>query len=113
MENQALPSFVFPERMRLPPVSRLTPLDVSGLKPRYAYFTNIYDSVSRETLDKCLLLYFKAPASFTGEDIVEFQIHGSRAVIASLMENLGRLKNFRLAEPGEFSRRAFYNGKWI
>ena len=92
-------------------VSRLTPLDVSGLKPRYAYFTNIYDSVSRETLDKCLLLYFKAPASFTGEDIVEFQIHGSRAVIASLMENLGRLKNFRLAEPGEFSRRAFYNGK--
>lgn len=59
----------------------------------------------------CLLLYFKAPASFTGEDIVEFQIHGSRAVIASLMENLGRLKNFRLAEPGEFSRRAFYNGK--
>lgn len=92
-------------------VSRLTPLDVSDLKPRYAYFTNIYDSVSRETLDKCLLLYFKAPASFTGEDIVEFQIHGSRAVIASLMENLGRLKNFRLAEPGEFSRRAFYNGK--
>ena len=40
-------------------VSRLTPLDVSGLKPRYAYFTNIYDSVSRETLDKCLLLYLR------------------------------------------------------
>lgn len=92
-------------------VANLTTLDISGLRPRYAYFTNLIDSVSRETLDKSLLLYFKAPASFTGEDIVEFQIHGSRAVIASLMDNLSRLDNFRLAEPGEFSRRAFYNGK--
>ena len=92
-------------------VSELTTLNVENLKPRYAYFTNVRDIVSRETLDKALLLYFNAPASFTGEDIVELQLHGSRAVISSVLDNLGRLNNFRLAEPGEFSRRAFYNGK--
>ena len=92
-------------------VAKLTNLKVKGLKPRYAYFTDIKDIVSRETLDKCLLLYFKAPHSFTGEDIVEFQTHGSKAVIASVLENLSKIPDFRMAEPGEFSRRAFHNGK--
>ena len=58
-----------------------------------------------------MLLYFKAPHSFTGEDIVEFQTHGSKAVIASVLENLSKIPDFRMAEPGEFSRRAFHNGK--
>lgn len=92
-------------------VAKLTNLKEKSLKPRYAYFTDIKDIVSRETLDKCLLLYFKAPHSFTGEDIVEFQTHGSKAVIASVLENLSKIPDFRLAEPGEFSRRAFHNGK--
>lgn len=92
-------------------VRRMTSLDTLYLKPRYAYFCNICDIVSHETLDKALLLYFKAPHSFTGEDVVEIQCHGSKAVLASLMDNLAKLPNFRLAEPGEFSKRAFYNGK--
>lgn len=92
-------------------VNRMTDINISKIKPRYAYFTDIKDIVTRETLDKCLLLYFKAPNSFTGEDIVEFQTHGSKAVISSILDNLSRLADFRMAEPGEYSKRAFYNGK--
>ncbi len=92
-------------------VKQMTPLDTLYLKPRYAYFTKIYDSVSRESLDNSLLLYFKKPYSFTGEDVVEIQCHGSRAVLSAILDSLAKLPNFRLAEPGEFSRRAFYNQK--
>ncbi len=92
-------------------VSAMTDIDVKKIRPRYAYFTRLRCPASAEVLDRCLLLYFKAPNSFTGEDIVELQIHGSRAVIAAVMESLSYLPSFRLAEPGEFSRRAFYNRK--
>lgn len=92
-------------------VSQMTNLSVTKLKPRYAYFTNLHHSVTRETLDKSLLLYFKAPNSFTGEDIVELQIHGSKAVINSVVDSLSQILNFRLAEAGEYSKRAFYNQK--
>ena len=61
-------------------------------------------------IDHALVLYFKAPASFTGEDMAEFQIHGGRAVIRSLEKALEYL-GARRADPGEFSRRAFQNGK--
>lgn len=91
-------------------VSRMTDLKQNTIKPRYAYFVNL-KSLSGQTLDKCLLLWFQAPNSFNGEDIVELQIHGSKAVICGVLENLAQLDNYRLAEPGEFSRRAFYNGK--
>lgn len=91
-------------------VRRLTALDIARLQPRYAYFAALHDLEGRQT-DKGLILYFKAPASFTGEDIVEIHSHGSKAVIACLLENLGNIEGFRLAEPGEFSKRAFYNGK--
>ncbi len=91
-------------------ISKLTDINISNIKARYAYFTNL-KSISGEILDKCLVLYFKSPYSFTGEDVVEFQIHGSKAVISSLINNLGQLDNYRLAEPGEFSKRAFYNQK--
>ena len=92
-------------------IKQMTSLSVENIKPRYAYFVDLKMIVTRETIDKCLLLYFKAPYSFTGEDIVELQIHGSKAVIALVLENLSQIKNFRLAEAGEFSKRAFYNGK--
>lgn len=85
--------------------------NLKSAKPRYAHFVDLKDIVTRETIDKCLLLYFKAPNSFTGEDIVELQIHGSKAVIASVMKNLSQIEGFRMAEPGEYSKRAFYNGK--
>jgi tRNA modification GTPase len=62
-------------------------------------------------IDQALVLFFPAPHSFTGEDIVEFQVHGSQAVISRLLEEIGRFPNCRLAEAGEFSRRALLNGK--
>ena len=92
-------------------ICRMTDIDIGRLKPRYAYFANLYSVPERQLLDKCLLLYFKAPFSFTGEDIVELQIHGSRAVISGVISSLAQIPGFRLAEPGEYSKRAFYNGK--
>ena len=92
-------------------IKQMTSIDTLYLKPRYAYFTKIFDSVSHQSLDNSLLLYFKAPHSFTGEDTVEIQCHGSKAVLSGILDSLSRLPDFRLAEPGEFSRRAFYNQK--
>lgn len=92
-------------------ISEMTSFNIETIKPRYAYFTKLVDTESKQSLDESLLLYFKAPNSFTGEDIVELQTHGSKAVIASVMNSLSKLDNFRLAEPGEYSKRAFYNGK--
>jgi tRNA modification GTPase len=62
-------------------------------------------------LDEALTLYFQEPASFTGENIVEFQVHGSISVVDRLLAQLETLDGFRLAEPGEFTRRALLNGK--
>lgn len=92
-------------------IEKMTHLNTLYLKPRYAYFTPIYHSVSRESLDNSLLLYFKAPHSFTGEDTIEIQCHGSKAVLSSILNSLSQLTDYRLAEAGEFSRRAFYNQK--
>lgn len=64
-----------------------------------------------EAIEKALLLYFPAPHSFTGEDVVEIHCHGSRAVIKKLIGLLAALPGLRMAEPGEFARRAFLNGK--
>lgn len=76
-----------------------------------AVLVTLRNEVSRETLDQALVLAFKSPHSYTGEDVAEYQVHGSPAIIASLMETLSRQKGHRLAEPGEFTRRAFENGK--
>ena len=56
-------------------------------------------------------MWFPAPNSYTGEDLAEFHVHGSRAVISALHESISKVKNCRLAEPGEFTRIAFQNGK--
>jgi tRNA modification GTPase len=66
---------------------------------------------SGETIDHGLVLFFPAPTSFTGEDCAEFHVHGSRAVVQRLLGEFSRLDGVRLAEPGEFTRRAFENGK--
>ncbi len=65
---------------------------------------------SGRILDRALVLWFPGPASFTGEDMAELHLHGGRAVIAGVLDALGGL-GLRLAEPGEFTRRAFENGK--
>ena len=92
-------------------ISKLTDIDINNIKPRYAYFSNIRDIKTNNILDKALVIYFKSPYSFTGEDVVEFQCHGSKAVLNSVLNNLSLIENVRLAEPGEFSKRAFYNNK--
>jgi tRNA modification GTPase len=78
--------------------------------PRVARRCRLVDPESREDLDDGLVLWFPAPRSATGEDVAELHLHGSRAVLAAVMQALGRL-GLRLAEPGEFTRRAFLNGK--
>lgn len=64
-----------------------------------------------ETLDSGLVLYFPAPASFTGEDCCELQVHGGRAVVSAILDELAATGGLRHAEAGEFARRAFQNGK--
>ena len=66
---------------------------------------------SGELLDEALVLRFDFPASSTGENIVELQCHGGRAVIDSLLAALGSMEGLREAQPGEFTRRAFENGR--
>ncbi|MBP2293883.1 tRNA uridine-5-carboxymethylaminomethyl(34) synthesis GTPase MnmE [Azospirillum rugosum] len=80
-------------------------------RPREATLVKLRDPTSGEVLDDALVLYFIAPRSFTGEDVVELHLHGGRAVVAGVVEALGALPGLRVAEPGEFTRRAFENGK--
>jgi tRNA modification GTPase len=80
-------------------------------KPRFAAFRIIKHPDSGEVLDQALVLWFPCPKSETGEDMAELQVHGGRAVIAGVLGALGSIEGCRLAEPGEFARRAFENGK--
>jgi tRNA modification GTPase len=77
---------------------------------RRASHRQIVDPATSERLDDALVLWFPAPRSVTGEDVAEFHVHSSRAVVAAIMQALGWL-GLRIAEPGEFTRRAFLNGK--
>jgi tRNA modification GTPase len=82
-----------------------------GLPPqRVAQRRRLVDPQSGDALDEGLILWFPGPRSATGEDVAELHLHGSRAVLAAVMQALSRL-GLRLAEPGEFTRRAFLNGK--
>jgi tRNA modification GTPase len=80
-------------------------------EPRRAVLAKVRDPGSGEAIDSGLVLWFPGPKSETGEDIAELQLHGGRAVVAAVLGALGRLEGFRLAEPGEFTRRAFANGR--
>ncbi|HTO30764.1 MAG TPA: tRNA uridine-5-carboxymethylaminomethyl(34) synthesis GTPase MnmE [Pararhizobium sp.] len=78
--------------------------------PRQATLRSIRNR-NDDVLDQGLILYFKAPASFTGEDCAELQVHGGRAVVDAILTELSDFPGSRHAEAGEFSRRAFHNGK--
>jgi len=79
-------------------------------KPRKAVLRDLRDE-NRQPIDRALVLWFEAPHSFTGENTVEFHLHGGRAIINAVTRLLREHLRFRLAEPGEFTRRAFENGK--
>lgn len=81
------------------------------LQPRVASLVKLRDPASGEAIDDALALWFPAPRSETGENVVELQVHGGPAVIAGVLEALAGLPGVRPAEPGEFSKRAFLNGK--
>lgn len=78
---------------------------------KQATLATLFEPKTHKRLDKALVLYFKGPASFTGEDVVELHVHGGVAVVSGVLEALTALEGLRLAEPGEFSRRAFEHGK--
>jgi tRNA modification GTPase len=80
-------------------------------EPRRAMLARVRDPVSNETIDQAVALWFPAPHSETGEDTAEIQLHGGRAVIAATLAALGRVPGCRPAEAGEFTRRAFDNGR--
>src|SRR5262249_54199194 len=78
---------------------------------RKAALARVCDPASGEAIDEALALWFPAPHSETGEDVAELQLQGGQAVIAAVLKALGTVADCRLAEPGEFTRRAFENGK--
>jgi tRNA modification GTPase len=80
-------------------------------EPRQAKLGRVRDAATGDVLDEALLLWFPAPHSETGEDVAEFQLHGGPAVIAGVFDALGKIEGCRPAEAGEFTRRAFENGK--
>jgi tRNA modification GTPase len=80
-------------------------------KPRVATLRKINKINTSELIDEGLILWFPGPESYTGEDMAEIQVHGSKAVVDALHANISKIENCRLAEPGEFTRLAFQNGK--
>ncbi|MCK5574609.1 MAG: tRNA uridine-5-carboxymethylaminomethyl(34) synthesis GTPase MnmE [Sphingomonadales bacterium] len=89
-------------------------LPLCGLKssePRKAHLVKVKDPKTNTVIDHALFLYFKAPHSFTGEDVVELHIHGGPAVLDAIFGLVSRETPFRLAERGEFTRRAYEHGK--
>lgn len=83
----------------------------AALAPRQAHLLRLVDPVDKHLIDHALALIFPSPASFTGEDVVEYQIHGGVAVINDMLKVLSSLHGYRMALPGEFTRRGFENGK--
>ncbi len=80
-------------------------------KPRVATLRKINKINTSELIDEGLILWFPGPESYTGEDMAEIHIHGSKAVIDAIHTNISKIKNCRLADPGEFTKLAFQNGK--
>ena len=80
-------------------------------KPRTATLRKINKINTSELIDEGIILWFPGPQSYTGEDMAEIQVHGSKAVVDALHSSISKIKNCRLAEAGEFTKLAFQNGK--
>lgn len=111
LSSGGLPSGVAVVRLSGPRCRRALEIMCGGIPvPRRASLMSIRDR-NGNALDEGLVLFFPGPSSFTGEDSVEFQIHGGRATVKAVLAELGGIDGFRAAEAGEFSRRAFENGR--
>jgi tRNA modification GTPase len=80
--------------------------------PRQAALRWLYTAEDGQKLDQALILWFPGPDSFTGEDVAEFHVHGGLAVVSAVLDAVGQVDGARIAEPGEFARRAFENGRF-
>ena len=88
--------------------------ELTGRNPpieRKAEIRTLFDRPTNDRIDTGIVLFFRGPHSYTGENVAEFQIHGGRAVQAALLSALSKLPGFRPAEAGEFTRRAVENGR--
>jgi tRNA modification GTPase len=79
--------------------------------PRIATLRKINNINTSELIDEGIIIWFPGPWSYTGEDMAEFHVHGGKAIVLALQNELSKIENFRLAEPGEFTKIAFQNGK--
>ena len=79
--------------------------------PKVATLRKISKINTSELIDEGLVLWFPGPESYTGEDMIEIQVHGSKAVVLAIQDEISKIKNCRLAEAGEFTKLAFQNGK--
>ena len=80
-------------------------------KPRMATLRKINNSNTSKLIDEGIIIWFPGPESYTGEDMVEIHVHGGKAVVMAVQNEISKFKNCRLAEPGEFTKLAFQNGK--
>jgi len=111
LSSGSLPSGVAVVRISGPQSADvLQQLAGKAIEPRFAAFVSLHD-LDGELIDKGIAIFFAGPASFTGEDCVELQVHGSKAVVAKLLSTLGSIPGLRAADAGEFTRRAYLNGK--
>lgn len=110
LSSGALPSGVAVIRLSGPAVKSLLQMTLGKIpKPRLLSLSDV--KWGDEILDQGLVAFFPSPHSFTGEDCAELQVHGSPAVVRSILRHLASVQDVRLAEAGEFTRRAFENGK--
>ena len=79
--------------------------------PKVASLRKFINPKTKEIIDEGILLWFPGPDSYTGEDMAEIHVHGGKAVVLAVQNEISKIKNCRLAEPGEFTKLAFQNGK--
>ena len=85
--------------------------NIRSPKARMATLVKFNKKGSKEIIDQGVIIWFPGPNSYTGEDLAEFHVHGSRAVINAIHSSISKIKNCRLAESVEFTKRAFQNGR--
>ena len=90
-------------------IKSLTGKDIP--EPRMATLRKINNINTSELIDEGIIIWFPGPESYTGEDMAEIHVHGSKAVVLALQNEISKIQNCRLAEPGEFTKLAFQNGK--
>jgi tRNA modification GTPase len=86
-------------------------VDIATIKPNIVKLKKIFDPKTEKLIDNCLVSFFQAPHSFTGEDVIELSLHGSTYIFNKIVKIFSEIPNVRLAQAGEFSQQAFYNGK--